>query len=180
MKTDARTFLHSARIEHLYLSPGHKFFGRHGEKSAEHPIIEVDKILCIAGRGVHGDRFFDYKKDYKGQITFFSMEVFENVCRKLNVVGKVPSAVRRNVLLRGIDLNLLIGATFKLQGITFAGTEECRPCHWMDEALAPGAEQFLKGHGGLRARILSDGHLKLNGQFCRHSIEVECPLRSAA
>jgi len=27
----------------------------------------------------------------------------------------------------------------------------------MDQALAPGAEKFLEGNGGLRAQILSDG-----------------------
>jgi len=38
--------------------------------------------------------------------------------------------------------------------------EECRPCYWMDRAIAPGAEQFLKGRGGLRARIFSNGELR--------------------
>jgi len=42
----------------------------------------------------------------------------------------------------------------------FKGIEECRPCAWMDQAFAPGAEQLLKGRGGLRARILSNGFLK--------------------
>ena len=148
------------RVEHLYLSPGHNFFGHHGEKAADHAMVEVDKALCIAGRGIHGDRFFDYKKDYKGQVTFFSMEVFERVCHELHLVNLPPCIVRRNAFIRGVDLNLLVGHTFKLQGVTFSGTEECRPCYWMDEALAPGAEKLLARCGGLRARILTDGHLK--------------------
>ena len=41
----------------------------------------------------------------------------------------------------------------------FRGVEECRPCYWMDQAIAPGAEAWLKGKGGLRAKILSDGWL---------------------
>jgi MOSC domain-containing protein YiiM len=45
-------------------------------------------------------------------------------------------------------------------GVTFEGTGEARPCHWMNHAVAPGAEEWLKGRGGLRARVLSDGVLK--------------------
>lgn len=150
----------SVSIEYIYLSPGHIYFGRHGQKSGDSPVVEVNQAFCVSGRGIQGDRFFDYKKSYKGQITFFSMEVFEDLCRKLAISGKAPSAVRRNILARGLDLNLLIGRKFVLQGICFEGTEECRPCHWMDEAMAPGAEELLKGRGGLRARILNDGYLK--------------------
>jgi MOSC domain-containing protein YiiM len=64
------------------------------------------------------------------------------------------------VITRGVDLNDLIGQEFDVQGVRFLGTEECRPCYWMDGAFAPGAQEFLKGRGGLRARILSDGSLR--------------------
>ena len=54
----------------------------------------------------------------------------------------------------------LVGCEFTIQGATFLGSEECRPCYWMDAAFGPGAEAFLKGRGGLRARIVSDGVLR--------------------
>ena len=127
----------------------------------------------MAGRGIKGDRFFDYKENYHGQITFFSMEVFEDVCNRLNLKDKLPSATRRNVFLRGIDLNILIGKQFSLQGISFFGSDECRPCYWMEEALGCGAEQMLKGSGGLRARIISDGELQVDLPLCSQFIEVD-------
>jgi MOSC domain-containing protein YiiM len=68
--------------------------------------------------------------------------------------------VRRNVITRHVELNELIGQDFEVQGVRFHGTGECRPCYWMDRAIGPGAEEFLKGRGGLRARILSDGQLR--------------------
>ena len=71
-----------------------------------------------------------------------------------------PALVRRNAITQGVDLNELIGQEFEIQGVRFRGTEECRPCYWMDRAIAPGAEQFLNGRGGLRALILSDGTLR--------------------
>ena len=147
-------------IVHLYTSPAHNYFGHHGEAPDEYPVFEVDCIECVASHGIRGDRFFDYRDSYKGQITFFSEEVYTELCNALNVHDKPASSVRRNVITRGVDLNALIGNEFEVQGVRFRGTEECRPCYWMDQAFAPGGFDFLKRRGGLRAEILSDGILR--------------------
>ena len=127
-------------------------------------MIEVPTVECVAGRGLRGDRFFDYVENYKGQITFFSLDVFDELCGVLQLNGAVPSSVRRNVFVRDIDLNTLIGKDFEVQGIRFHGTEESRPCEWMNRAIAPGARDFLRGRGGLRARIVTDGFLRSKSQ----------------
>lgn len=147
------------RVCQLYISPGHNFFGHHEQPPGEHPLIEQAELRCVAGRGVEGDRFFDYKDNYKGQITFFSSEVFGALCRHLGIQDKSPGATRRNVITAEVDLNTLIGIEFEVQGIRFEGVAECAPCYWMDKAIASGAEDFLKGRGGLRARILTNGIL---------------------
>ena len=123
-------------------------------------MIEVPVIECVAGRGIRDDRYFDFKDDYKGQITFFSLDVFDELCAALPLRDCSPAAARRNVITRGVDLNKLIGTEFELQGVYLYGTEESAPCYWMDQALAPGAKDFLKGRGGLRAKILSSGELR--------------------
>jgi len=61
--------------------------------------------------------------------------------------------------VEGMDLNALIGVRFTLGGIEFEGMDEARPCHWMNAVVAPGAEAWLRGRGGLRARIHTDGEL---------------------
>lgn len=148
------------KVRHLYISPGHNFFGHHDRRPGEHPTVGVAEIQCLAGRGILGDRFLDFKDNYKGQITFFASEVFEEICRLLGVRGKVPGVTRRNVITAGLDLNALVGVEFEIQGVHFEGTAECSPCHWMNEAIAPGAEAALRGRGGLRARILTSGRLQ--------------------
>jgi len=147
-------------ICHLFISSGHNFVGHHGREPDTHPMIETFEIECVAGRGISGDRYFDFKDDYKGQITFFSLEVFDELCSALQIPGCSPSVARRNVITRGVDLNDLIGQEFEVQGVRFFGMEECRPCYWMDGAFAPGAGEFLKGRGGLRAKILTNGRLR--------------------
>lgn len=146
-------------ICHLYISTGHNFYGHQGREPDDYPAVEVPMIECVAGHGIRGDRFFDYQENYKGQITFFALEVFDELCGVLEVQNCFPGLVRRNVMTRGVDLNKLIDQDFEIQGLRFHGTGECRPCYWMDRAVAPSAEKFLKGRGGLRARILTDGVL---------------------
>jgi len=148
------------QVLHLYVSPGHNFVGHHDGPAGRHPALEVGQLECVAARGIRGDRFFDFAPDYKGQITFFAGEVFEALRRELGLAAARPENTRRNVLVAGADLNALIGVEFELQGIRFFGTEECRPCYWMDHALGPGAHAWLRGRGGLRARILSNGILR--------------------
>jgi len=124
-------------------------------------MVEVNMIECVSGRGIRGDRFFDFKPDYKGQITFFSSEVYDEIKAALAVPALSPGAFRRNVVVSGADLNSLVGRRFEMQGVLFEGTVEAKPCSWMDQAVAPGAEAWLDGRGGLRARILRDGQLTI-------------------
>lgn len=149
------------KIRRLFISPGHNYFGHHGQSAGRHPTVDVEEIECVAGRGIKGDRFFDFKENYKGQVTFFAQETFAALCAELKLSGKSPGASRRNVIVEGLDLNALVGQEFEIQGVKFRGTAECAPCHWMDEAFAPGAEHFLQNRGGLRAQILTNGILRV-------------------
>ncbi|MEI6105957.1 MAG: NTP transferase domain-containing protein [Opitutae bacterium] len=150
------------KIAGLHLSAGHNFFGHHGRPPGDHPMESVAAVACGAGRGLRGDRFWDHQPDNPGQITFFAEEVHHSLLRELRPAPGPPTAYRRNVLTRGVELNELIGREFTVQGVRFLGTMECKPCYWMDQAIGPGAEAWLKGRGGLRAKILSDGELRVD------------------
>jgi hypothetical protein len=150
-------------IRHLFISAGHNYFGQHGKPPGEHAIVEVARIQCVAGKGIAGDRFFDFKNQYKGQITFFEEEVYQDLCLQFGVWDRGPEVFRRNVITRGVRLNELIGAEFEIQGVRLFGHEECRPCYWMDLAFTAGTEDALKGRGGLRTEILADGYLTRSG-----------------
>ena len=145
------------KVRQIFISEGHNYFGHHGRAPDDYPLVEVPRIECVAGRGIRGDRFYDYRDSYKGQITFFSFEVFEKLALHFGLTDKSPGAARRNVIMSGVELNDLIGEEFSIQGVRLRGTAHCKPCYWMDHAIAPGAEEFLQGNGGLRAQILSDG-----------------------
>ena len=144
-------------IRQIVISSGHNYFGRHGRAPDNFPLVEVPRIECVAGSGIRGDRFFDYRDDYKGQITFFALEVFEKLARHFQLTNKSAGHLRRNVIVSGTNLTDLIGEEFSIQGVRLRGTAHCKPCYWMNQAIAPGAEEFLQGNGGLRAQIQTDG-----------------------
>ena len=148
-------------IEEIFTSPGHNYFGHHNLPQGTHPLLKKERIECVAGHGIRGDRFFDYREEYKGQITLFSREVFELRAAAFGLTNKSAGVARRNLIVSGVNLNELVGRDFILQGVHFHGTCECKPCYWMNTAIAPGAEKFLAGRGGLRARILRDGWLSV-------------------
>jgi MOSC domain-containing protein YiiM len=148
-------------ILYLFISERHNYFGHHQKEPGDSPVVEMQQLECLAGKGIVGDRFFGFKPNYKGQITFLEQEVYLDLCQLLKVSDRSPGAFRRNVITKGVRLNDLIGVEFELQGVKLRGAEECRPCYWMDRAFGPGAEVAMQGRGGLRAEILSDGVLRL-------------------
>ena len=159
--TTNRAHATTLRVVGIFISPGHNFIGHHEKLAGTHPTVAVGEIECVAGKGLFGDRFFGFKENYKGQVTFFSADVFSAMCCELKLSGKSPGESRRNIVVEGADLNSLVGQEFEIQGVKFRGMAECSPCHWMDKAFAPGAEHFLQRRGGLRAQILSDGKLRV-------------------
>jgi len=147
-------------ILHLYISPAHNFKQHEAGQPGATEAVDVERVECVAGQGLRGDRYFGYREDYKGQITFFDVAVYEKLQAAVGAEFS-PQAMRRNVLVRGLDLAALVGVEFELGGVRMRGSEHCKPCFWMDDVCGPGAEAFLTPNcrGGLRARILSDGWL---------------------
>ena len=91
-------------IEQIWTSAGHNYFGHHGRPPGAFRSAEVSSIECVAGRGIRGDRFFDYRDNYKGHITFFSREVFDLMAKALGVDTKSVAVLRRNVVVSGVNL----------------------------------------------------------------------------
>lgn len=153
----------TAELHHIFISAGHDYWGKRGEGRLQHGITEVREIECVAGMGLRGDRYFAYRPDFKGQVTFFDMNVVEDVRIQFKLPKLPASVFRRNLIVRGTDLSQWLGKRFLFQGVEFEGCQECKPCHWMDRVVEEGAEQFLKKafRGGLRARIRTSGVLRV-------------------
>lgn len=151
-----------ARVEILQMlvSPVHRLAGRPGDGVPELPSDElVERAEVRAGLGIVGDRYFNHPAHRNASITLMAAE-------RLPPTGPPAPGLlltRRNVLLRGVDIDAHIGATVFLDCGTGRVELEvrgaARPCAWMDVTLGPGAQRALRGGGGVRCRPVSDGVL---------------------
>ena len=152
----------SPRILEIHVSPGHDFKGRHGKSRLRNETKRLDEVEMQPGIRDCGVIVFLITNPISRGKLPFSTGLSLTICEIASGLASLDfSKTRRNVLTAGIDLDRLIGKRFSINGVAFVGVEECAPCYWMDEALGPGAEEMLKGRGGLRCRILSDGILKV-------------------
>ena len=121
----------------------------------------------VAGRGIRGDRFFGRATRLASSVSFVAAEALEAVENDLGLApGSLdPRLTRRNIVTWGVDLNALRHSPFGLDTgdgtVWFDAAGETSPCAWMDDRLAPGARDALRGRGGLRANPTTSGVLRL-------------------
>jgi MOSC domain-containing protein YiiM len=164
-------------IHHIFISPGHNYFGRPKDGPGGHATVDVAEVEAVAGQGLVGDRYFGVAAHYDAQVTFVSWEVFHALQAEFGRDDWSAVLMRRNIVIEGVPLNQLIGLAFSLDfgdhQVEFLGAKHCAPCAWMDFMLAPGAQKFLRGRGGLRARITGSGTIVRGPALLRTAAQIE-------
>lgn len=158
------TPLQTAELHYIYISAGHDYYGRQGEGRLQHGITSVREVECVAGKGLRGDRYFDQRPDATGQVTFLEFGVVEEIRRAFHLPKLPASVFRRNLIVGGVTLADWKHRRFRFQDLEFEGAQECKPCVWMDRAIAPGVQKFMRSHfrGGLRTKVVTGGTLRVN------------------
>jgi len=114
-------------------------------------LSPVDVVRAFAGKGLEGDRKFYARGAKPGRaLTLVEAEVVEDV-------DLPPGGTRRQVTVRGVRLNELVGKRFKIGGVECVGVELCEPCLHLQSMTRPGIIAELAHRGGLNADILTDG-----------------------
>lgn len=154
-------------IVELLASPGHRYDNRPVDGPDPVPHAERrDRIELRAGLGVVGDRFFNAPAHRRAAVTVMAVESLEAVAAEL-ALDRAPGLeqTRRTILLRGADVDGLVGRPFAIEqdgaAVRMQGHRAANPCAWMDAVIAPGAFRALRGRGGVRCEPLDDGALRL-------------------
>lgn len=157
-------------IVHLLVSARHAYAGRPGDwgSDAVDPDSESrDSVDVVAHRGIVGDRYYGRAAHARASVSFIAAETFEAIAHELGIAPAAldPRAARRNVVVRGVDVDALVGQEFGVDCgsglVLFAARRPTRPCAWMDVALAPGAWRAMRGRGGVGCVPLTTGQLRL-------------------
>ncbi|MFE2267416.1 molybdenum cofactor biosysynthesis protein [Streptomyces griseosporeus] len=147
------------QVVQLLVSPAHLLAGRPSDGLPSVPDERVSRVAVRRGLGLVGDRYFGRPAHRDASVTLMTVERLP-----LDIAASVDLRhTRRNVLLRGVDVDALVGATVSLDcgegPVEFAVNRPARPCAWMDVTVGPGAQRALRGGGGVRCTPLTDGVL---------------------
>ena len=140
---------------------------------AEASMVEVDRAVARADRGLEGDRYFNQRGTFSNahgrghDLTLIEAEVLDSLT--LPAGRLAPAEARRNLVTRGVDLNALVGKPFRVGGVECFGQRLCEPCAHLERLTAAagktGTLRALIHKGGLRADVLSDGEIRVGDEI---------------
>jgi MOSC domain-containing protein YiiM len=128
--------------------------------------VSVDAVRVVAGRGIEGDRNFSRSKTPGRNVTFVAAEEIERFVASVGIELDL-SLTRRNIVVRGVELNDLVGREFTIGEARFRGIELCEPCsrlarHLRPTGLTPTQVMRLFAHrAGLRADVLTTATVRV-------------------
>ena len=128
---------------------------------SEESTFYVNQAILEKGKGIVNDRYYENFKEKKEQVTLINLEDINNfnIQIKQNIEAK---DFRRNIIVSGINLNILINKKIKINEITLKIHEICQPCKYLlDRLKIPGLVKMLINKSGVRAEILSSGSLSV-------------------
>ena len=142
-------------------------FSREGEitwigirKQAHEPMTVLEETYANVG-GLKNDHSNKGNPESKRQVTIIQ---YEHLAAAASFLGKIsidPALVRRNIVVKGINLNALKNKQFLLGEAVLEMTGFCRPCERMEENLGKGGYNAMRGHGGFTCRVIREGKIKI-------------------
>jgi len=124
------------------------------------PMIEIEAVEARRDAGLTGDHARPSPRNQR-QVTLIQWEHLPVVA---TLTGRpiAPADLRRNLAIAGINLFSLKNRRFRIGQAVLETTGWCQPCARLEERLGPGTFQAMRGHGGLTARVLESGIIRLD------------------
>lgn len=138
--------------------------------SAGAPMETVWRVAAHAGGGLEGDRYQLGTGNYSDRpgpgrgLTLVAAESLEQANKANPGLDITPAETRRNVTVRGVDLDALIGREFRIGRVRCVGVRPAQPCAYLEGLLGRPALAVLANRAGLRADILEDGEIAVGDE----------------
>ncbi len=125
------------------------------------PIQPVPKAELIVGHGLKGDHHAKSKFGSKRQVTILQAEHLVAVGSYLGRLPVTPELLRRNLVVSDLNLLALKGKRFQIGECLLEYSGPCDPCSRMEDNLGPGGFNAMRGHGGITAKVLEGGTIRI-------------------
>lgn len=126
-------------------------------------MLSVKEVLVDRQYGLAGDHYAG--SNGKRQVTLFQWEHLA-VLESFTGESVVPELLRRNLVIRGINLISLKKQTFQIGSAVFKTTGLCNPCSRMETILGQGGYNAMRNHGGITAQVIQSGQIKIKDVLC--------------
>ena len=130
---------------------------RPGRKQA---MVALESVEAITQKGLASDHFSG-SAGSKRQVTLIQQEHLDAIASFMHLKIVSPEMLRRNLVIKGINLLALKDKMFWVGEALLEYTGECHPCSRMEETLGNGGYNAVRGHGGITARIIKAGNISL-------------------
>ncbi len=141
------------RLESICLSP-----------LANGDIVSANEAVLLAEHGLEGDHHAKRRPGTKRQVTLIQHEHLVAVAGFLHRDTIPPVLLRRNLVVSGINLLALKGKQFQIADCVLEFSGPCDPCSRMEQNLGPGGLNAMRGHGGITARVITGGVIRVRDQ----------------
>jgi MOSC domain-containing protein YiiM len=125
-------------------------------------VRTLEEVSAVKDVGLEGDHYRNYGGNR--QVTLIQAEHLEVLSGMLGLSKIPPEFTRRNIVVRDINLLSLKGKRFNIGTAILEYSGECHPCSRMEKNLGPGAYNAMRGHGGITAKVVTGGIIKV-GDF---------------
>lgn len=152
LQTLLSQYAHNGRLEWIGTRPARK-----------RPMV-AHTFMAIIEKGLQEDRSVRPSKRSVTLIQYEHLPAIEALCAIKSVK---PELLRRNLVVSGINLLALKDIQFKIGNVILEGTGICAPCSYMETVLGKGGYNAVRGHGGITAKVIQSGSVKIGDSICR-------------
>lgn len=137
------------------------------------PVDALEEVEAIRDHGLAEDHASG-RAGGRRQVTLMQSEHL-SVIETLAERAPRPDLLRRNLLVSGINLRALVGRRFRVGAAVLEGTGDCPPCNAMEAALGFGGRNAMTGMGGVTARVLEGGLIRLGDSVEPYNLRADPP-----
>jgi MOSC domain-containing protein YiiM len=134
-------------------------------------LVPVERAELVVGEGLVGDHYAG--RSHERDVTLMQREDLDAIASFLDRDAIDPALLRRNILVEGINLLALKDRRIRIGTAELEWTGECDPCGRMDENLGSGGYNAVRRHGGITARVVTSGVVRIGD-----TVERLLPTRS--